>query len=274
MQLMDGKKLAQSITNVIKEQLKNLRIKPTLAIVQVGEIESSTKYVNYKLKKAIELGIKAELFNFAEDVSFDELKRFFKKHLNKFSGIMVQLPLPGHLDKQKVCDLIPYKKDIDGLTSKNNSKFYSNQVAFTPATANAILNILDYYGIDVYSKKCGVIGQSDLVGKPVSYLLRKKGAIVNTYDISTGIDNIVENDVLIVAAGVAHLVDYTMVKEGCVVIDVGTNIDKHSEYKLMGDVNPEKLEQKASYLAPVPGGIGPLTVVSLFYNLIFNPHNS
>ncbi|WP_169734555.1 bifunctional 5,10-methylenetetrahydrofolate dehydrogenase/5,10-methenyltetrahydrofolate cyclohydrolase [Mycoplasma elephantis] len=269
---MDGKKVALEITEIIKDRVKGLKVKPSLAIIQVGTLESSNKYVSLKIKKANELGINAQLFSFSEDVKFEELKKFFLNNEDKFDGIMVQLPLPKHLDKQKVCDLIPYRKDIDGLTSKNNNKFYNDKTSFTPATANAILNIIDYYDIDVYAKKCGVIGQSNLVGKPISYLLRKRGAIVNTYDLSTGIDNINVNDVLIVAAGTAHLVNYQMIKDNCVVIDVGTNIDKQTEYKLKGDVDPEKLETKASFFAPVPGGVGPLTVVSLLYNLINNPY--
>lgn len=268
MQLMDGKSVAKLATIALKERVKILKFKPKLAIVQVGDNLSSNKYIKFKIAKGNELGLQVEHFKFDNNISTNVLYKKIKSLNSSFQGIIVQLPLPSHLDKQKVCDAIDYKNDVDGLTTKNNHLFYNDKKCFIPATALAIMTLIDYYNIDISCLKCGVVGQSDLVGKPISHLLEKRGALVNRYDLSTGIDNLNVNDLVIVAAGKANLVSVENLKQNSIVIDVGTNADNSQKNKIVGDVKIDDIEQKVKWFSPVPGGVGPLTVISLFDNLI------
>lgn len=268
MELMYGRELASQITKSLQEKVKVLDKKPNLAIIQVGDNFSSNKYIEMKIKKGVELNVSVEHFKFPSSITFENLKEEMVEINKNFDGIMIQLPLPKKLKTQDVCDLIYYKKDIDGLTSKNAKLFYNNKPSFAPATALAIMSLIDYYDIELYGKECGVVGQSNLVGKPISHMLEQRGAIVNRYDINTGINDLNKNDVVIVAAGVAKLVGYKNLKNNACVIDVGTNADAKNAGKLVGDVDTYRLSKKIEYLSPVPGGVGPLTVISLFQNLI------
>ena len=218
--------------------------------------------------KATELGINKKLFKFSEQISFKELKKEMEFINENYDGIIIQLPVPLHLDKNKVCDLIDIEKDVDGLTSKNLEKLYLNQKAFIPATVKAVLTLLDVYEIEIEGKTIGVVGQSDLVGKPLSSILARRGAIVSKYDKESGIEGVENNDIVIVATGVAKLIKKQHLKKGAIVIDVGINQDPQNLSKPIGDVDPEGLEKWVSLISPVPGGVGPLTVFCLFDNLI------
>ncbi|MDJ1646065.1 bifunctional 5,10-methylenetetrahydrofolate dehydrogenase/5,10-methenyltetrahydrofolate cyclohydrolase [Mycoplasma sp. M5725] len=268
MQLMNGKEISQKLTEILKDEINKLTKKPTLAIVQIGDNFASNKYIQFKMNKATELGVNKKLFKFSETISFKEIKKEMEYINEHYDGIIIQLPVPSHLDKRKVCDLIEIDKDVDGLTTKNLEKLYSNQKTFIPATVKSVLTLLDVYEIEVEGKTVGVVGQSDLVGKPLSTLLARRGAILSRYDKETGISGLENNDIVIVATGVAKLVKKENLKKGSIVIDVGINQDQDNLGKPIGDVDPDGLDRWVSLMSPVPGGVGPLTVFSLFDNLI------
>ncbi|HSX58510.1 MAG TPA: bifunctional 5,10-methylenetetrahydrofolate dehydrogenase/5,10-methenyltetrahydrofolate cyclohydrolase [Candidatus Saccharimonadales bacterium] len=262
MQLLDGKALRDKIILSLKEEVSNLGKKPKLAIVLIGEDEPSLRYIKQKQKAAEEIGAEAELLQFTESFAQEEII-YQIKNLNRdnsITGIIVQLPLPNKISKQKVLASIDPKKDIDGLTPGSE---------FQPATPLGIMELLNEYKVEVKDKTAVVIGQSDLVGAPLSKNFEEKGAKVIRVDINTPkpIDPLVQQgDIVVSAVGQIGLVTAEMVKEGAVVIDVGTNVTP--EGKLVGDVDFENVSKKASFITPVPGGVGPMTVASLMKNLV------
>lgn len=264
--ILDGKKIANEITSDLKAKVEKLKIKPTFAIVQVGNIEESNKYINNKLNKANEIGIISKHFKFNESIKEIDLIKKVQKLNDEFDGIIVQLPLPSHINSQKVLDAINVENDIDGLSTKNMKNFY-NDVSpyFCPATARGIHCLLESYNIDL-RKKIMVIGQSNLVGKPITKILSKYATEIETRDITTGIEGSEEFDILVVAAGHPNLIKYDNVKKDAVVIDVGINVLDNK--KIQGDVDFNAIKDKVFAISPVPGGVGPLTVISLLLNLI------
>lgn len=264
--ILDGKKIANQITLELKAKVEKLKIKPTFAIIQVGDIEESNKYISNKIKKADEIGIISKHFKFDDSIEENDLINKIKKLNNDFDGIIVQLPLPSHMNSQNVLDAIDIKNDIDGLSTKNMNNFYNNiQPYFCPATARGIFCLLKSYNIDL-RKKIMVIGQSNLVGKPITKILSKYATEIETRDITTGINGSEKFDILVVAAGHPNLIKYDNVKENAVIIDVGINVLDNK--KIQGDVDFNAVKDKVFAISPVPGGIGPLTVISLLFNLI------
>ncbi|UWD34260.1 bifunctional 5,10-methylenetetrahydrofolate dehydrogenase/5,10-methenyltetrahydrofolate cyclohydrolase [Mesomycoplasma molare] len=253
------------------ELLKNLFIslnEPTIfKIIQVGDLAASNKYINNKIKKAKELGIEAILVKLDASISQEDLKTIVQNEALSCDGIIVQLPLPEHINSQEILNIVPIEKDIDGLSELNQFNFYNfkEESAFSPATARGIIMLLDYYNIPIANKKTFVIGESNLVGKPTKFLLNKKGGIVKSFNKNTGIFGSNEADVLVVAAGEANLVKTKDVKENATIIDVGIN--SLTNNKITGDVDFESVKHKVSAISPVPGGVGPMTVIALFYNL-------
>lgn len=251
--------------------LKNLFIslnEPTIfKIIQVGDLAASNKYINNKIKKAKELCIEAILVKLDASISQEDLKKIVQKEALSCDGIIVQLPLPEHINSQEILNIVPIEKDIDGLSELNQFNFYNfkEESAFSPATARGIIMLLDYYNIPIANKKTFVIGESNLVGKPTKFLLNKKGGIVKSFNKNTGIFGSNEADVLVVAAGEANLVKTKDVKENATIIDVGIN--SLTNNKITGDVDFESVKHKVSAISPVPGGVGPMTVIALFYNL-------
>ncbi|EFF41392.1 bifunctional 5,10-methylenetetrahydrofolate dehydrogenase/5,10-methenyltetrahydrofolate cyclohydrolase [Mycoplasmopsis alligatoris] len=271
MKILSGVELSKNELENLKNEIESLDIprKIRLAIIQVGDNEASTKYVQKKLEKSEYLGIEAKLYKFDESITQDRLLKKLD-NINEYNdGVLVQLPLPHHIPEQVILDAIPYDKDIDGLSTRNEFNLYNAAGKhFVSATARAVLELMEYYQIDVKDKRVAVVGRSHLVGKPVAHIIKRMGAQVATYDEHTGIKGIENADILIVAAGVAKLVKEKNVKEGAIVIDVGTNLDNKLTKELCGDVDFEDVKDKVSAITPVPGGVGPLTVVCLLKNLV------
>jgi methylenetetrahydrofolate dehydrogenase (NADP+)/methenyltetrahydrofolate cyclohydrolase len=262
--IIDGRKLAKAHEEKLAQKIKKLKAKPKIVSFLVGDDPSSVLYSNLKQKKAVELGIGFELLHFPESINFKEIKNKIEKLNNdrSITGIMIQLPLPDKFlrshQAEKLLETIDFKKDVDGL--KKNS-------LCLPAVVEAILSIIKDENIKVVNKKCVVIGASDLVGKPVAQELEKLGATVDVCDSKT--DSLKEKtlgaDIIVSATGVPGLVKGDMVKEGVAIIDVGA---EKVNGKVVGDVDFESVYPKAAKITPVPGGVGPMTVISLMENIV------
>jgi methylenetetrahydrofolate dehydrogenase (NADP+)/methenyltetrahydrofolate cyclohydrolase len=276
--IIDGKIARNAYAKELKLKVLALEKPLKLGIVQVGNDSRSTLYIGQKEKCGVEVGINVEHVHLPETVSFEELKKKLDALSldDSFTGIIVQLPLPSHLEKQKVIDCIDPKKDVDGLTTKN--KEFLNQgdpIAFIPATALGIFSLLAYYKIPVKGKKVAVLGRSDLVGIPTAIILRQAGAEVTVCHSKTpNTKEIVQNsEIVIVAIGKPHFIDESFVNRNHIIIDVGINpvagvlIEEFPDKKVVGDVDFAKVALKVSAISPVPGGVGPMTVISLFKNV-------
>ncbi|QKT05212.1 bifunctional 5,10-methylenetetrahydrofolate dehydrogenase/5,10-methenyltetrahydrofolate cyclohydrolase [Mycoplasma sp. OR1901] len=272
MKILSGKELARQETEKLKELVKKIDPDelPVLSIVQVGDNPASTKYVNAKLRKCEEIGIKGVLHKFPETISQNSLLKKLDIINEDSTGVIIQLPLPDHIPQQVILDAVPTTKDVDGLSSRNEFILYNDieENHFVPATARAVLELMEHYEIDVKGKKVCVVGRSHVVGKPLAHIIKRMGADVATYNENTGVKGVETGDIVIVAIGVAEYFKEQNIKEGAIVIDVGTNLDAQLTEKLVGDVDAESVSTKASALSPVPGGVGPMTVVCLLKNLI------
>ncbi len=271
--IIDGKVISASVKERVKaevEALKSQGITTGLAVIIVGEDPASKVYVANKKKACEALGIISEEYALPENTTQEELLSLIDTLNNKKSinGILCQLPLPKHLDEQAVINAILPEKDVDAFHPANVGKIMLGDYDFVPCTPAGIMEILSYYGIKVSGKKCVVIGRSNIVGKPMAMLLLKENGTVEvchsrTEDLSreTG-----DADILIAAVGKAGFVKADMVKDGAVVIDVGIN--RNEEGKLCGDVDFASVEPKASFITPVPGGVGPMTITMLLENTV------
>lgn len=266
--IIDGKQIAQNIADKLKSEVREMAGTPALAIVTYRADERSKVYVNLKLKRAEEIGIKVELIDWS-DMEQDDCLKAMKKlgERQDINGIIVQLPLNGWYDPQMLLDLIPPKKDVDGLNMQSLDDLKQNRAKLIPATPRAVLTALEYEKIDLANKKIVVIGQGKLVGLPLSIILKNKGYDVETADINTGnLAGLTKSaDVLISAAGQPNLITGGMIKPGAIVLDVGI---VEINGKLAGDVDYVSVEPIAGMISKVPGGIGPLTVVSLLQNVV------
>ncbi len=271
MTILDGKQTALKISERIKEEVQKCSRTPRLDILLVGSDFGSQKYVEMKSKKAQELGIQCNVHNFEDGVTENELISLIKE-LNEdinVDGVMVQLPLPGDINASNILEKISPSKDVDGLTSINLGKLFKNDPsAIAPATAKGVLELLKEYDIKIDGKDAVVIGRSDIVGLPTSALLQNENATVTVCHSHTEyLKEICKRaDILVVGIGKPEYIDKEYVKEGAVVIDVGTN--KNEEGKLVGDVNFESVKDIVGYITPVPGGVGPMTIVCLLSNLV------
>ncbi|WP_161565711.1 bifunctional 5,10-methylenetetrahydrofolate dehydrogenase/5,10-methenyltetrahydrofolate cyclohydrolase [Mycoplasma sp. ATU-Cv-508] len=262
MQTLDGRQLAQKLTTELIQRVKRLPFAPRLAIVQVGHDPTSERYVRAKITKAQEIGIKTLHVQVNSEISEKKLLDLVRKNSLSAEGLIVQLPLPSKVNSRRVLDAVPPWKDVDGLSSLNKKVI--------PATPRAILALLDYYGIKIANRTVVVVGQSLLVGSPVSDLCEKKGARVIRLDKNTGIAQAKLADILIVATGVASLIKAEHIKKGAVIIDVGINEVGvlPSFKKVVGDVDKKSVKHKAGALSPVPYGVGPVTILMLLTNLV------
>ncbi|MGL5733170.1 MAG: bifunctional 5,10-methylenetetrahydrofolate dehydrogenase/5,10-methenyltetrahydrofolate cyclohydrolase [Metamycoplasmataceae bacterium] len=267
MLILNGKKVAEEKLETLKRKISKFKIKPKMTIIQVGDIFESNKYIGIKMRLATEIGIISKHIKLNQEVNQEELIQLIKNECNETDGLIVQLPLPEHLDKQAILDAVDFNKDIDGLSQRNRDLLYQKKLCIIPATAKAIVNLLDAYDIPVRGKQIGVIGESNLVGKPTKELLTNMGAIVTSFNIKTGIKNSEKADILIVAAGAPNLIKAENIKWNAVIVDVGVSRVNGSN-KVHGDVDFESVKNKASAISPTIGGVGPLTVVSLLENLI------
>jgi len=266
--IIDGKAIAQNIADKLKAKVRALPTAPKLAIVTYRADERSKVYVNLKLKRAEEIGIQTELIDWSDMEQDDCLKAMHKLGKRKdIDGIIIQLPLNGWYDPQMLLDLIPPHKDVDGLSMQSLEDLKLNKAKQKPATPRAVLTALEYENIDLGNKKIVIVGQGKLVGLPLGLILSNKGCDVEAADINTKdlAELTKQADVLISAAGQPNLITGNMVKPGSVVLDVGI---VEINGKLAGDVNYESVEPIVGVISKVPGGIGPITVVSLLQNIV------
>lgn len=273
--LIDGKLVAKKVGEDVQKRINSLNergITPGLAVVLVGDDPASHAYVGRKEKACKKYGIYSEVIRLEETVSEQELLDLITKLNNddNIHGILVQLPLPDHIDKWKVIDAIDHKKDVDGFHSINvGNLFIGRQDTFLPCTPYGVMMMLKEYGVDLKGQNLVVVGASNIVGKPMALLALENDATITvchkeTKDLGAMTR---QADILIVAAGVPNLITRDMVKEGVIVIDVGIN---RVESGLVGDVDFEGVKEVASMITPVPGGVGPMTIIMLIHNTVLS----
>lgn len=273
MQIIDGIKIANEIKQQLKSEVEQLKkqtnLVPGLAIVLVGEDQASEIYVQKKIKTAEELGFLATLFSFSETEPESKVITQIQK-LNqdpRYSGIIVQLPLPKGFDKFRILDAVAKEKDVDGFGLLSQGLLFEGRADFLPATARGILELIESTGTEIKGKNCVVVGRSLIVGQPVAKILQDKNATVTVCHSHTkNLEFFTKNaDILVVAVGIPNFIKGSMVKKSSVVIDVGIN---KVNGKIVGDVDFSSVAKVTSHLTPVPGGVGPLTVVSLLKNTL------
>ncbi len=259
--ILDGKKKSAKILDEVKKKVAELAEKPFLSIIRCGEDPASVLYTNMKKKKAEEVGMKAELYIFPAEVSDDKIIQYIQQVNTAADGIIVQLPLPAHLNSEKILSTIHPEKDVDGLTHHSLSEVLQGNEQHAPATPKGVIRLLEEYNISPAGKHAVIIGRSSLIGKPLAMMLLHRDATVSICHSKTkdlGMHTL-QADLLISAVGKPHFITADMVKEGAIVIDVGIS-QQQGETK--GDIHPEVIS-KTSYLAPVPGGVGPMTIAML-----------
>ncbi|HIS54418.1 TPA: bifunctional methylenetetrahydrofolate dehydrogenase/methenyltetrahydrofolate cyclohydrolase FolD [Candidatus Galligastranaerophilus gallistercoris] len=267
--ILDGKQTAKKITDELKLKVQNLDKKPSLAVIMAGNNPASEVYVKNKEKKALEIGFNSIIKKTDENITKEELLKIIKE-LNEddnINAILLQLPLPKHLNEKDFLDKIDPKKDVDGFCSYNLGKLLKNDSPYAiPCTPKGIIRLLDEYNIDIESKIALVIGRSNIVGKPVSILLlNRNSTVIMTHTKTKNLENLTKTaDILICAAGKKEMIKKEMIKENAVIIDVG--ITRDNDGKLKGDVDFNDVKEKTSYITPVPGGIGPMTIAMLMEN--------
>ncbi len=269
--ILDGKKLRDKILTELKEKIDKFEKKPTLVVILVGENPASQIYVNNKKKTAEKIGINSVVLNYPENTTEQELldKIIELNNNDDVTAILVQLPLPKHISKENIINAIDPKKDVDGFTPYNFGKLFSGEKPYVyPCTPKGILLLLKEYNIEISGKHVVIIGRSNIVGKPLSQMMLNKNATVTVCHSHT--ENLSEitktADIIISAVGKNIIEGEKMLKSGCVVVDVG--IFKDSTGRTRGDVDFENASKIASYISPVPGGVGPMTITSLMLNTV------
>ena len=272
-EIIDGKGLAKKIRENLKKDVDELRKEgtiPKFAVILVGEDPASKIYVRNKNKACVEIGIEYEEHVLKQDTTMEELLRLIDK-LNKdksINGILLQSPLPQHLDINEALKQIDYKKDVDGFNPVNVGKLSLGQDCFVSCTPYGIIKMLEEYKIPIEGKNAVIIGRSNIVGKPLIQCLLSKNATVTVCHSKTqNIEEITKNsDIIIAAMGKPKFLKGNMVKQGATVIDVGIN--RMENGKIVGDVDFEEVSKKTSYITPVPGGVGPMTIAMLMNNIV------
>lgn len=267
--IIDGKLVSAKLKEKLKNKIKENDIKPTLVVIQVGNNEASNVYIKQKIKCADTIGAICIHKKLDENINTNQLVELIKE-LNKdenINGIIVQLPLPKHIDEHKVLNTIVDYKDVDGLTEINAGKLACSKPELISCTPNGIIELLKYYNIPIESKNVVIVGRSNLVGKPlISLFLMENATVTCCHSKTINLKEYTKNaDILVVAVGKPKLITEDMVKENAIVIDVGIN---RLETGLCGDVDFENVSKKASYITPVPGGVGAMTVAMLYNNLV------
>lgn len=282
MELIDGKKVAAEMKQEIAAQVTKLKEEggktPHLAAVLVGHDGGSETYVAYKIKDCEAVGFKSSLVRFEDDVTEEELLAKVDELNNDadIDGFIVQLPLPAHISEQKVIEAIDPKKDVDGFHPENVGRMVIGLPSFVSATPFGIVELLKRYSIETSGKNCVIVGRSNIVGRPMSILMSQKAincTVTVAHSRTKNLEELCRSaDILIAAIGSPEFVRENMVKEGAVVIDVGTTRVKSdktkSGWKLKGDVKFDEVAEKCSLITPVPGGVGPMTRVSLLHNTL------
>ena len=272
-QLIDGKAIAAQIKEELKEQvtaLKEQGREVSLAVIQVGEDKASSVYVNNKKKACEYIGIRSLSYHLPEEVSEEELLKLINT-LNQddaVNGILVQLPVPKHIDEDRVIKAIDPKKDVDGFHPQSVGALSIGQPGFVSCTPAGIIELLKRSNVEITGKECVVVGRSNIVGKPMALLLlRENGTVTVCHSRTADLRAVTKRaDILVVAIGKPQFIDETYVKEGAVVIDVGIHRDENN--KLCGDVNFDRVKDVAEKITPVPGGVGPMTICMLMHNVV------
>lgn len=271
--IIDGKAVSQFVKDEVKKEVSALGEKGVsvgLAVIIVGNDPASRTYVNNKKKACEATGIISEEYALPEDTTMDELLALIKELNAKKSinGILCQLPLPKHLDEKAVIENIDPIKDVDAFHAVNTGHIMIGDYSFLPCTPAGIMEMLKYYNIEIEGKECVIIGRSNIVGKPMAMLLlQKNGTVTICHSRTKNLKEVTSRaDILVAAVGIPYFVTADMVKDGAVVIDVG--MDRNKEGKLCGDVDFAEVEKKASYITPVPGGVGPMTIATLMKNTV------
>ena len=271
--ILDGKAVSAKVKEEVKEEVEALKkqgVSVGLAVIIVGNNPASRTYVNNKKKACEAAGIVSEEYALPEETTQEELLALVRELNQKDSinGILCQLPLPKQLDEEAVIAAISDKKDVDAFSAVNVGHIMIGDYSFLPCTPAGIMEILRHYNIDVAGKECVVIGRSNIVGKPMAMLLlHQNGTVTICHSKTKNLKEVTSRaDILVAAVGIPHFVTADMVKEGAVVIDVGMDRDENG--KLCGDVDFAAVEPKASYITPVPGGVGPMTIATLLKNTV------
>ena len=270
MKIIDGKKLAQNLRKKIANEVKQYSRPPGLAVILVGDDEASQLYVRNKTRACVEVGFYSDQIHKSSNITEEELLSEVNR-LNEnqnIDGILVQLPLPSHIDSNKIIEAIIPEKDVDGFSSENVGKLSQNKSFISPCTPKGVMKMLDSIKCDLRGKDCVIIGASNIVGRPMAMELLNAGATVQvchkgTKDITQKTKSA---DVIIAAAGVANLVKSDWIKEGVILIDVGIN--RQADGSMTGDVDFEDVKGIASAITPVPGGVGPMTIAVLLENTL------
>ena len=266
MEILDGKGLSAKLKDELKNEMDAYIKTPILSVITIGEDEASKLYVKNKKKACEYVGMSFLHFSYPSDAKEKEIIKKIKE-LNadeNINGIILQLPIPKKFNQRLLINTISHEKDVDGLTDVNKGKLFNGSESIIPCTPKGIIEIFNYYKIDLTSKNVVIVGRSNLVSKPLLIECLKKDATVTMCHSKTkNLEEYTRNaDILVVAVGKKHLIDKSMIKKGVIIIDVGIN---REDGKLYGDVNPN-VEEVCSYLTPVPGGVGPMTVVMLLKN--------
>ena len=272
-QIIDGKKISTQIKDELRDKVSGLKaegIEVTLAVIQVGADPASSVYVRNKKKACEYIGIRSLAYELPESTSEDELLNLIAE-LNEradVNGILVQLPLPSHMEEEKILDAISPLKDVDGFHPRNVGALCIGKPGFVSCTPAGVIQLLKRSGIEIAGKECVVIGRSNIVGKPMALLLlRENGTVTSAHSRTKDLKEVAARaDILVVAVGKPRMITADYVKEGAVVIDVG--IHRDSEGHLCGDVDYESVAPKCSAITPVPGGVGPMTIAMLMNNCV------
>lgn len=271
--IIDGKELAKKTRQNLKiecDELKNKGINPKLAVIMVGDNPASKVYVRNKSKACQEVGVEYEEYLLDSDITQKDLIDLIKKLNNdkNINGILLQSPIPKHLDINEAFRTIDYNKDVDGFHPMNVGKLTLGQDTFVSCTPYGVMRMFEEYNIDLCGKNVVILGRSNIVGKPLTQCCLNKSATITVCHSKTQNTKKItkEADIVISAIGKAKFITEDMIKEGAIVIDVGINRDENG--KIVGDVDFENVKQKASYITPVPGGVGPMTVAMLINNVI------
>ena len=271
--ILDGKAVSAAVKQEVRAEVEALReggLQVGLAVIIVGDNPASRTYVNNKKKACAEAGIHSEEYALPASTTMDELLALIDElnHKDSIHGILCQLPLPEGLDEKAVIAAIAPEKDVDAFSAQNVGHIMIGDYSFLPCTPAGIMEMLKYYNIPIAGKECVVIGRSNIVGKPMAMLLLQQNGTVTICHSKT--QNLAEvtrrADILVAAVGIPHFVKADMVKDGAVVVDVGMDRDENG--KLCGDVDFVAVEPKASYITPVPGGVGPMTIATLLKNTV------
>ena len=272
--IIDGKLVSEKIRNVIKEKAQRIQKEfsrvPGLAAVLVGEDPASQIYVRNKRRSCEDVGIYSEEHKLSESTTQGELLSLIDKlnNDNKINGILVQLPLPSHINESLVLNSVSPEKDVDGFHPINAGYLFEGQPKFIPCTPHGIIKMLEFYNVEIEGKNAVVLGRSNIVGKPAAILLLQKNATVTICHSRTrNLNEVLKNaDIIVAAIGKAHFVKKEMVKEGAVIIDVGIN--RLENGKLAGDVDFDGVREVCSLITPVPGGVGPMTITLMQWNTL------